>query len=412
MTVRVLVVDDEEAIRRNFRALLEDAGYAVSEGSNGIEGLAAFSRAQPDIVLTDLRMQFGNDGLDLVAAIHDRADEVPVIVVSGSGTLKDAVAAIRLGAWDYLIKPVQLSEELLVAVQRNLERARLLRENRLYRTRLEEMVADRTAALVTAQQANQTLQARLMRAQTLECLGLLAGGIAHDFNNLITVIRAGFDELESSPHSRREEVFPMIDVALTQAANLTQQIFGFAGRAPSKRVLCNVSQVVASIEKLLRSAIKSGVTLRTELGAVPSILADPVQVQQIALNLALNAAEAMNGHGVVKIVTSVCELPQDLDQFVSLTGSVRPGQYVFVRVEDSGSGMDETTLRKLGNPFFTTKANGHGLGLTTVIGIVRGLGGTLAVQSALGSGTRFLAALPIVASAEEMAPPPSFRSRG
>ena len=411
MSARILIVDDEPAVRRNFRALLEDAGHTIYEGSNGTEGLALYLAKRPDLVLTDLRMHSGKDGLALVAAIHEHDDAVPVIVVSGSGTLHDAIDAIRLGAWDYLVKPVQLSEELLVAIERNLERARLLRENRQYRARLEEMVAERTASLVASQQENQALQTRLMQAQKLESLGLLAGGIAHDFNNLITVVGAGFEEIREELGSRPDDVLETIEVALKQAAELTQQIFVFAGKAPSNPKPCDLSTLIAGFEKLLRSAVTPTVQLETQLGTVPPVLADPVQIQQIVMNLVLNAAEAMGGRGVIRISVDVREIAPDTSEFTFLTGPVRCGRYISLLVEDRGPGMDEATLRRIGDPFFTTKASGHGLGLATVLGLVRGLGGALGVESVVGRGTRFLAAFPTVPIAREQAPLRSILSR-
>ena len=411
MSERILLVDDEEAIRRNFRALLEDAGYVVRESANGVDALAEFLRETPELVLTDLRMQSGKDGLDLVAAIHDRDDGVPVIVVSGSGTLQDAIDAIRLGAWDYLVKPVQLSEELLVAIARNLERARLLRENRRYRARLEDMVAERTASLLVAQRENQALQSRLMQAQKLECLGLLAGGIAHDFNNLLTVVGSNFSEIKPALPAEQRDAGEMIEHALSQAADLTRQIFVFAGRAPGDPRSCDLSALVRDMEKLLRSAVTTACTLDLRLSAVPPIWADPVQVQQILMNLALNAAEAMGHRGVITLRCEVRELTNEASEFAYLTGPPRPNRYVTLLVQDDGPGMDEATLGRIGDPFFTTKESGHGLGLTTVIGIVRGMGGALGVHSSVGRGTRFLAAFPTAPVAQD-APPRSILARG
>jgi len=144
--IKILVVDDEEAIRRNFRSALEDHGYRVIEATDGEEGLAAFTREQPSLVMTDLRMgKMG--GLELVAAIHVTHPDTPVIVVSGTGTVRDAVAAIRSGAWDYVLKPLQEEEELLVVINRTLERARLLAEVCQHRERLEELVNQKTCEL-------------------------------------------------------------------------------------------------------------------------------------------------------------------------------------------------------------------------------------------------------------------------
>jgi PAS domain S-box-containing protein len=144
--IRVLVVDDEEPIRRNFAAALEDRGYLVSTASDGACALEVFARVAPDIVLTDLRMP-GMHGLALIRALRSLDDAVPLVVVSGAGDIKEAVAALREGAWDYLLTPIEHDDELVVAIRRNVERAGLLRMNRHYQADLERLVEQRTAEL-------------------------------------------------------------------------------------------------------------------------------------------------------------------------------------------------------------------------------------------------------------------------
>jgi len=134
---KLLIVDDEELIRLNLRALLEDLGYRVTEAADGRQGLDAFDREQPDMVLADLRMPV-MDGLSMIAALRDKSPETPVIVISGAGTVREAVESLRLGAWDYIMKPVPEAEGLDITIGRALEKARLLRENRLYREHLEK----------------------------------------------------------------------------------------------------------------------------------------------------------------------------------------------------------------------------------------------------------------------------------
>ena len=144
--IKVLVVDDEELIRMNFRCCLEDAGYQVVTAADGAEGLALFKSEQPDIVLTDLKMP-KMDGIAFIEQAKLINADIPLIVISGAGTVHDAVEALRRGAWDYLTKPVQHSEELSHIIKRNLQRAQLNIESRHHHQRLEEMVAERTHEL-------------------------------------------------------------------------------------------------------------------------------------------------------------------------------------------------------------------------------------------------------------------------
>jgi DNA-binding NtrC family response regulator len=145
-SAKILIVDDEELVRLNLRALLEDLGYCVVEAADGREGLDTFDREGPELILADLRMPV-MDGLSMIAALREKNTETPIIVVSGTGTMQHAVDSLRLGAWDYIIKPVQNARGFEVVIERALEKARLLKENRLYREHLEELVRERTEAL-------------------------------------------------------------------------------------------------------------------------------------------------------------------------------------------------------------------------------------------------------------------------
>ena len=145
----ILTIDDEENIRDSFRLFLEDFDYRVVEACNGREGLEVFEREQPDLVLCDLRMP-EVDGLEVLEAIKDRSPDTPIIVVSGTGVIGDAIEAIRRGAWNYLLKPIQDMSVLLHAISQAMERSRLIVENRAYQEHLEEEVAKRTEALQKA----------------------------------------------------------------------------------------------------------------------------------------------------------------------------------------------------------------------------------------------------------------------
>ena len=144
--VRLLTIDDEEAIRSGIAAYFEDSGFLVSEASDGLAGLELIRQARPDIVITDLRMP-RMDGLELIDAVTAEFDNLPIIVLSGTGVLADAIDALRRGAWDYLTKPIQDLAELEIIVQRSLERVRLITENRRYQSNLEQLVEERTLQL-------------------------------------------------------------------------------------------------------------------------------------------------------------------------------------------------------------------------------------------------------------------------
>jgi len=151
-SIKLLIVDDEELIRLNLRAMLEDLGYTVKEASNGKDGLDVFDLERPDLVLADLRMPV-MDGRAMIAKLYDKSPETPVIVISGTGTVRDAIDALRLGAWDYIAKPVAVpdSDGLDFIIRRAIDKARLIRENRRYREKLEELVSERTIELLESE---------------------------------------------------------------------------------------------------------------------------------------------------------------------------------------------------------------------------------------------------------------------
>lgn len=144
--VTALIIDDEPLVRESIAAYLEDSGFITLEAEDGRAGLEVFRRERPDIILVDLRMP-KVDGLDVLAAMSKESPETPVIMVSGTGVLTDAIEALRLGAWDYVLKPIQDMAVLEHAVCKALERARLLVENRKYREHLEREIRNRTAEL-------------------------------------------------------------------------------------------------------------------------------------------------------------------------------------------------------------------------------------------------------------------------
>jgi PAS domain S-box-containing protein len=248
------------------------------------------------------------------------------------------------------------------------------------------------------------------QAQKMEAVGRLAGGIAHDFNNLLTAI-IGYVEVV-------EEALPVGDRAIAdvreirtaaeRAAALTRQLLAFSRRQLLQPRVLDLNRVVCGMENMLRRLIPENVEIRLSLAEeIGSIRADPSQLEQVVLNLALNARDAIEGAGHVTIATAALMLERP-----TLIGhdALPPGRYARLSVTDDGHGMDATTLDRVFEPFFTTKGlgRGTGLGLATVYGIVRQSGGAIAVESQPGRGARFEITLPL---ASEDEPPVSRPAR-
>ncbi len=236
------------------------------------------------------------------------------------------------------------------------------------------------------------LEQQFHQAQKMDAIGRLAGGIAHDFNNLLTVIN-GYSDLALTNRNippRVQNGLQQILNAGHRAAALTHQLLAFSRQQVMQPQVLNVNSVVVNMEKLLRRLIGENIKLICRLDEkVGRIKADPGQIEQIVMNLAVNARDAMPHGGQLIIETQDVELDDD---FLSAQApTLSPGSYAMLAIQDTGIGMDEATLLRIFEPFFTTKGpgKGTGLGLATVHGIVQQSNGMITVSSQLGQGTRF-----------------------
>lgn len=239
------------------------------------------------------------------------------------------------------------------------------------------------------------LEGQLFQAQKMEAVGRLAGGIAHDFNNVLTAI-SGFSELlleELPPGEGPHEEVQQIRAAAARATALTRQLLAFSRKQIMRPRAVNVGALVREMERLLVRVTTEEVSIRMMIADfTPPVLADPVQLEQVLLNLAVNAGEAMPDGGSLTIEVSEIALGES---YAHRHHGVRPGHYVCLVVSDSGVGMDRVTRERIFEPFFTTKTGGTGLGLSTVYGIVRQSGGHIWVYSETGVGTTFKIYLPV-----------------
>ena len=266
-----------------------------------------------------------------------------------------------------------------------------------------------------ASEAQAGLEAQLRQAQKMEAVGSLAGGIAHDFNNILTAIigNAQLAEMELPEHHPARALLVQTLVASHRAKDLVQQILTFSRRQEQKREPTHLGAVVGDSIKLLRSVLPSTIQICTDLpDNLPLILADVTQIHQIVVNLATNAAHAMEEHGG-RLDITVEEVIVD-QEMVSQRPQLKPGRFLRLWVTDTGAGMSEETLQRIFEPFFTTKETGKGtgLGLAVVHGIVQQHDGAIVVFSIPGKGTSFQIYFPVIASstAEAALATPTIRS--
>jgi two-component system cell cycle sensor histidine kinase/response regulator CckA len=252
-------------------------------------------------------------------------------------------------------------------------------------------------AVITDVTERKRLEDQLRQAQKMEAVGRLAGGIAHDFNNLLTVI-TGYDEmlLNSLPADTRPRAYALeILQSAEKASALTKQLLDFSRRQVGYPALLDINPVVANLSKMLRRLISENIELVIQpASGMGTVKADPGQIEQIVINLVVNARDAMPGGGRISVETGVTDLGEDRAQ---MHFGAEPGRYVFIAVTDTGQGMTQKTKNRIFEPFFTTKGQGKGtgLGLSTIYGIVKQNNGDIRVSSEPGKGSTFTVYFPV-----------------
>lgn len=248
------------------------------------------------------------------------------------------------------------------------------------------------------EQEKNELQKQIMHTQKLESLGIVAGGIAHDFNNLLAGI-LGYTSIALQEIERDSEIKPYlqkIKKITHDAAEVTNQMLAYSGKAKFKKEYSKLSKIVKEMRQLLRITVSKTIDIEYNHSVSSDLRIDKVQVKQVILNLVINAAESYkNEKGSIKITTDEISKPVQNPRYYYY-GKFQNQDYSYIEVEDFGSGISKENLKKIFDPFFTTKFTGRGLGLSVVLGIVKGHHGIIEVESSLGRGTRFRIYFPTI----------------
>jgi signal transduction histidine kinase len=388
--LRVLIAEDSENDALVLLHTLRKVGYrpTYERVSTARAMTSALQRQAWDIVISDYEMP-GFGGFEALQLLKESGQDLPFILVSAVVSEETAVAAMKAGAHDYIMK--RKLARLAPAIERELREA----QSRVARK--------------TAEAALRLSEAQLHQAQKLEAVGRLAAGIAHDFNNILTVI-TGHSELllrqlaDDDPRRKNAE---QIEKSAFFAAGLTRQLLTFSRKQVIEPRVLNPNKVVLNVEKMLRRLIGEDIELYTVLDpAAGNIKADPVQIEQVIMNLAVNARDAMPKGGKLTVTTAnISPDEYHLEHFPDLS----PGDYVMLAVTDTGTGMSKEVKAHLFEPFFTTKpaGKGTGLGLATCFGIIKQNGGHINLDSESGRGTTFKIYFPQVQSGLEPAYAPT-----
>ena len=425
---KILVIDDNRAIHADFQkifsrsensplveteaALFGDAPATKSElpfelesAYQGQEGLAMVQESLAKncpyaMAFVDVRMPPGWDGIETVGRIWEVYPDLQVVICTAYSdySLDDILS--KLGHSDRLVilkKPFD-SIEVLQLAHALTEKWQLLQQAKIKTGELERLVTERTHAL---QEANEKLKTEmeqrarvedaLRQTQKMEAIGRLAGGVAHDFNNILTVIRGyvGLLLQNKTFDARTGESLQQVDGAAQRAANLTRQLLTFSRKQVMQLENLELNEVIGQITKMLNRVLREDIALQIEPGEnVPAIHADRAMMEQVILNLAVNARDAMPSGGKLIIHTAPVQFTED---DARQNPKIRAGHFAQITVSDTGCGIAPDVMPRLFEPFFTTKAvgKGTGLGLATVFGIVKQHEGWIEVESEPGHGATF-----------------------
>src|SRR5438132_11356549 len=350
--IRVLIIEDSEDDSTLLARELKCGGFEVSfvERVDSSTAMAlALDKQDWDLVVCDYSMPnfSGDEALEI---LKGRGLDIPFIFVSGTTGEDRAVAALKQGAHDYVMK--QNLKRLVPAIQRELREAEIRRE----RSRMQQ---------------------KIQQLERFEAIGQLAGGIAHDFNNVIGAIQGwahlGYEE--ATEGSRARARFLRIRDQAQRAAGLTAQLLAFARRQVLQPRNMSLNDLISETLGFLRSTIGEHIETQAILDHdLRVVCADSTQIQQVLMNLCFNARDAMLKGGRLFIKTENADITNEFNRVHSYG---IPGEYALLSVSDTGIGMDKATMERAFEPFFTTKevGTGTGLGLATVYGIVKQHGG-------------------------------------
>lgn len=408
---RILIVDDEESIRTLFASCL-GSRYSCVTAADAQEALVRLASKPFALVIADVTMP-GLSGVELLRRIMEHFPDTVVIMVSAVDRTQRVLDAVRLGAFDYLIKPCDM-DVLELSVERALERRALLRAARHYKQNLEQQNAE----LARRKAVLERLQAQIVHSEKMASLGQLAAGVAHELNNPAGFIYGNmeilknctadlerllkfYDEAELPPSlaARTAAIKEEIDYQNTLAdlhsiiddcysgaeriRDVVQNLRLFSRLDEAELKTINIHEGIDSTVRLLSQYYGAGrLTLEREYSELPLVDCYAGQLNQVWMNLLVNAAQATGKQGKVRVVTRLEK------------------QMAVVSISDTGNGIAPEHLKKIFDPFFTTKrvGEGTGLGLSITYGIVKRHGGAITVQSRPGFGSIFTVAIPINAS--------------
>ena len=413
---QILLIDDEPQILKTVKRYLEAEDYEILTANNGAQGLDIFLKENPPLVITDIRMP-GISGIEVLKEIKGKKEsDTEVIVISGHGDMDTSIEALRLEASDFISKPVDM-EHLYLAVSRAFDKIRIKSRLREYTKDLQGSVEKKTKEIKEA-------HAMLLQSEKLASIGQLAAGVAHEINNPAGFVSSNLNTLEGYFHDivkvmmRYEEIhiakkeertslleeikqleedldieYIMQDIdelieeskdGVNRIRDIVVNLKDFSRLDHGDKEFFDLNKGIESTLKIIWNELKYKADITKSYGKIPEIEGFPREINQVFMNLLVNAAQAIEKRGRIDITTG-------------LISSDKGQDLVEVRISDTGAGIKKENLGKIFDPFFTTKdvGKGTGLGLNISYKVIEKHHGEISAESEVGKGTTFVVKLPL-----------------
>lgn len=421
----LLIVDDENQILEALSKLFSKSGYVVSLARGAEEAQKILEHTEIEVVLTDVKMP-ERSGIELLEWIKKKHPMTEVIIMTGYASVEDVVSALKEGAYDYLIKPFRSLEEVMLVVDKAVSLRRVKIENTVLARGLEQRVQERTRELEETMNALKRTQTQLVHQEKMASIGQLAAGVAHEINNPVAFVSTNLRTLkeymeeifrliakygeaeqamENEDHARMrslcaeirtlrqkmdlefilEDSGEIIEESLEgteRVRRIVTDLKHFSHKGEKEMQYADLNAELESTLNMVWNELKYKAAITKEFGDLPHILCFPTELNQVFMNLLINAAQAIPDRGEITVRT------------------FQENGHIRIQIRDTGAGISKENLPRLFDPFFTTKEPGKGTGLGLSIAhsiVVEKHHGTLAVQSEMGKGTTFTITLPVEA---------------
>ena len=376
---KILIVDDDTVVAESVKAVLSRREYDITVTDDALEGIELLHQKEFDLAILDVMMPVMT-GFQIMESVKDLNLDTLFIIMTGDTSMDSAIKAIREGASDYIKKPFD-ADELMIRVENAIMHKRSKDEKRIIQSEKKQ------------------LELQLRQSQKMEAIGTLAGGMAHDFNNTLGII-IGNTELairKTPRESPNRQYLNNIITASCRAEEMVSRLLSFSRITDAEKKPIDLISIVDESLKLLRSSLPSDIEIKKHFpDSQLVIMGDPTQLNQVMVNLCTNSAHAMNGSGgLLEINLRTREI--GLNPLTSFNG-LPQGNYAEIIISDNGHGIPEDILKRVFDPYFTTKETGKGtgMGLAVVHGIVKNHGGSIKVESKVNEGTLFTIYVPLI----------------